>query len=585
MAAGDNLPPRFLFHAYFTPKPLFAMAKRATPPAALTNRRPASKPDPILLGLQQLPEEALRSFMEQEIGQNPMFGFRFGVIALLHQQETSHVAYLDLLRRTFQRLETEDDVFGSLMTNPGFGGFEGLPNFGGPMLTMREQTMAELGSTLLLGADAAYRADNLPLAAALLLAGLMGDMELVETRMQLVQQLDELPLQRMVGMLMRVAQEASEDLAATSFEALMAVFDQQKGFPKFGAAESLLLRLVGEFVRTDAQHQRMGALFGALDARVVSGVPKRGAGPTPVQARMTVLLLHAQYLAETADRPAEARQVFEANLGLGPEVRARYLQLISPPEALDTLLRWTAPGAPDWALIQRPQLLADLVHFADQQGRSDVVREATLRQLRELLTWPYQQPRNYASAWQSLRATYPAAEWTTARLKLVADLQQQVPNLSQVPTNDPRRNLTATFDRLDADTDRQLVELRKRPRFDLLHQYGIFWLPERAAELVGLYARALPDFLEEPNNKNAAAYRRVAQTLWRLLQHVEAEEPVVALVEELVATYPRRRLLLEELRTVGFSFDKPKAVPRTLGHGNGDDDQPAAPRKPGRRGR
>ncbi|MBC7447855.1 MAG: hypothetical protein H7330_07325 [Hymenobacteraceae bacterium] len=563
------------------------MAKRATPPAAFTNRRAVPKPDPILLGLQQLPEEALRRFMEGEIGQNPMFGFRFGVVALLYQQETSHSAYLDLIRRTFQRLETEEEVFGSLMTDPDFGGFEGLPNFGGPMFTMREQTMAELGGTLLAGADAAYRTGNLPLVTALLLAGLIGDMELAETRMLLVQQLQELPLKGMVGMLMRIAQDAPPDLAATSFDALMTVLGQQKGFPKFSAAESLLLRVMGEFVRTDAEHQRLVALFGALDARVVASpnAAQRAGGPTPVQARMTVVLLHAQYLAETADRPAEARQVFEANLSLGPEVRARYLQLISPPEALDTLLRWTAPGAPDWALTQRSLLLADLVRFADQQGRSDVLREAALRQLRELLTRPYQQPRDYASAWQRLRATHPAAEWTTARLNLMADLQQQVPNLSQVPTNDPRRNFTATFDRLDSDTDRQLVELRKRPRFDLLHQYGIFWLPERAAELVGLYARALPDFLEEPNNKNAAAYQRVAQALWRLLQHVEAEEPVVALVEELVATYPRRRLLLEELRTVGFSFDKPKAVPRTLGHGNGDDDQPAAPRKPGRRGR
>jgi hypothetical protein len=64
-----------------------------------------------------------------------------------------------------------------------------------------------------------------------------------------------------------------------------------------------------------------------------------------------------------------------------------------------------------------------------------------------------------------------------------------------------------------------------------------------------------------------------------------AEEFVVALVEELVATYPRRRMLLEELRNVGFSFDKPKAVPRSLGHGNGDDDQPAAPHKGTRQGR
>ncbi len=557
------------------------------PKAALA--RPTKKTaDPLVQAVEEAPLEVLRAFMRHEIAQNPMLAFRFGLQALSSRGETQVAAYVALMRTTFGRLETEEEVFGEMMMD-GFEGFGGMPGFGGPMTSMREQTMIEMGEALLRAAETATHVGVLPAVAALALAGLAADFELVGTRFGLTPPDEPLPVQLLTGVLIRMAPDAPPTLVAEWFDSIVALLQPTKKAFRLTLPASMLLRVAGELVATTAQHERLLALLGTLEKQqLTASAPRNPAagGLSPVQTRMALLMVQAQYLAETADRPAEARRLLEAHLAIGAELRTRYLTLLSGPEVLEKLLTWTAPGAPDWALTERASLLHDLLRFADAQGRPDVVREAARRQLRELLTRPYQQQGDYAAAWQRLRATYPAAEWAAARPKLIEALEQQKPKHAKLSTGDPRYNLALTFDRLDADTDRKLAELRKRPRFELLQQFGIFWLPERAAELAGLYARAVPDFLENSDNKNGVAYQHVAQTLWRLLQHVEAEEPVVALVDELAATYPRRRLLLDSLRGVGFSIaGKPKAAPRALGDGNGDDEPLAVVRKGTRRGR
>lgn len=543
-----------------------------------------------------MPEALLRAFIGAEVAANPMFAFRLGVTYLVGQRDSRPTTYVELARTTLHRLQTEDPVFARQMNAsesddfqlPGLGQPLDFSSFmasgmGGPMMSLREQTMAEMNDTLARMAEEVLRRGDGRLAASLALGGLLADYELVGTRLALVSPEQELPTQTLTGILFGLVRDAPAELTGAWFDALLAGW--RKGAPSLNLPETLILSLAGRLVRSAEQETRLLAFFDELDQRLVTvkaPAARRALSPfapPPPTPRLSLLLVRANYLARVAERPADARRLLDANLQMGPEVRAHYLTYFDPSEVLDVLLRWTGPGAPGWAVVERPQWLRELISRAQSLGRPEVVREAALRQLRDILTTPGRQPWEMQQAWQLVRGTYPAVEWSAARPALVSDLQRQAPKEDRLPANDLRRDIATTLDKFDRATDNRLAEMVKRPRFAELQDLAPFWLPDRAAALAALYARALPDYLEDSNNKTGVVYQQVAEALWRLVQYVEAEEPIVALVDDLATRYARRRLLLEALRTVGFSVGKPGKAPR-----NGNDDEvPPLRRVPKRR--
>ena len=570
--------------------------------AKLTVTKSAGKQSPekqIESALQSLPAASLRDILRQLALQDPLVAYELRHMALLSSHVTDRAPYVELLLTITTQLHA---LFSVQVPPPEFrqihsSQFHSMSMddfFGARNLDTAFPTFPEVAITGLQRLPAPHK-DNLATLTTALLAVL--EAELLLSREQYpgtgpnTHGAPPPHLALTYSMLLTVDDEAS---AASHAGFFYEVLDLLTSSPYRGQeVQTLLFQLAGELALDQPKgQQRVMAACDELIQRLPEGFPAPAKGRTKKPAlfptanpEMARLQAHANLLSQQAlllddafEEPLAALAVLKPHVGMHFDVRrnyvARLLQQRMYEETVSLARSWIGPKAPAWAAHEVMVWATQLQVVGQLTNNKELIREGLLRQLLEATKGVIY--HHLEKPWRELRATYSPKEWVKVRPEL-EDQLLNTPGLHKHVRNSLKGILTQS----DRYTDRQLALIQTQPTWPLVQEFGVFWLPDRVEELLQLYRRTIPAFLEAPGQTQRQDYETIATKLQVLMLLPGGDEGATELALELATKFKRRRNLLEALESVGFQTTTAKTTrpPVDWRLGNGDDEDEPAPRR------
>ena len=175
----------------------------------------------------------------------------------------------------------------------------------------------------------------------------------------------------------------------------------------------------------------------------------------------------------------------------------------------------------------------------------------TIRQLTAYFTFDRGFSKEYYQQW---RKTYPESEWKDIVEKLIADLTQQAVEQHKKSYwrkfRDPMILAHIAPILIEEEYwDRLLTHLQAEPYLDTILEYHNHLAKRFPKEMLALY---LPAFERHGDNANKRSeYADLAKKMFRVMTDIPiGKEKIQSIAHELVAKYPRRPAMIEELNKV-----------------------------------